>query len=85
MSLSTAELERGWVEFKCDTHGFLVATGPAASVKCACGKSAYTEREGQRLNNRERKSLHLAHKKTAIDSLPSRNRPRGRGFTRKAA
>jgi hypothetical protein len=45
--LSVAEVERGWVEFVCDAHGFLVATTPNATVWCSCGKRARHSRHGR--------------------------------------
>ncbi len=50
MSLSAVEVERGWVEFACDAHGFLVATTPNATVWCVCGKRARQVRHGRLLD-----------------------------------
>jgi hypothetical protein len=47
VSLTAAEVERGWVEFECDAHGFLVATTPNATVWCRCGKRARHVRTGR--------------------------------------
>jgi hypothetical protein len=52
MSLSAAEVARGWVEFHCDAHGFLVATTPRANVYCGCGKRARTLRHGRLVSAR---------------------------------
>jgi hypothetical protein len=46
-ALTAAEVERGWVEFACDVHGFLVATTPNATVWCSCGKRARHTRHGR--------------------------------------
>jgi hypothetical protein len=48
--LFAAEVERGWVEFACDVHGFLVATTPNATVWCSCGKRARHTRHGRLLD-----------------------------------
>jgi hypothetical protein len=50
MTLTAAEVERGWVEFACDAHGFLVATTPNATVWCFCGKRARHTRHGRLLD-----------------------------------
>jgi hypothetical protein len=47
VSLSPSEVERGWVEYHCDLHGFLVAMSPRASVQCRCGKQARRLRHGR--------------------------------------
>lgn len=48
--LSAAEVERGWVEYHCDSHGGLVAMTPGAHVTCRCGKRARDIRHGRLLN-----------------------------------
>jgi hypothetical protein len=55
--VTLAELERGWVEFRCPVHGFLVATSASAAVKCACGKPAHATRDGQRLHREALKRI----------------------------
>jgi hypothetical protein len=65
MSLSAQELERGWAEFICADHGFLVATIPHASVRCACGKAAAPYRGSQRLRKRDIKALQNARSVSA--------------------
>jgi hypothetical protein len=45
--LTVEEQHRGWVEFLCDAHGFLVATTPNATVWCECGKRARASRHGR--------------------------------------
>jgi hypothetical protein len=59
MSLTATELLRGWVEWKCPSHGFLVGTVPSVSVTCGCGKRAFAEREGLRLKSRDLKALQI--------------------------
>jgi len=60
MSLSAQELERGWGEFICVDHGFLVATIPWASVRCACGRAASPYRGSRKLLKRDIKALQKA-------------------------
>jgi hypothetical protein len=45
--LTVEETQRGWVEFECDAHGFLVATTHNATVYCVCGKRARHCRHGR--------------------------------------
>jgi hypothetical protein len=61
MKLTAAELERGWAEFHCPSHGFLVATTPLAGVSCECGKTAFAARNGRRMS---RTSLHRLRRYT---------------------
>lgn len=56
-TLTSAERLRGWVEFHCPAHGFLVATTFLASVVCSCGKRAWEYRDGGRLDRWERRRL----------------------------
>jgi len=50
-SLTAAEVERGWVSFECDAHGFLVAMPPGGTtVWCSCGKRARMLRHGRLLS-----------------------------------
>jgi hypothetical protein len=46
MSLSAEERGRGWVEFHCPVHGFLVATTAEAVVACKCRKRCIPMRGG---------------------------------------
>lgn len=45
--LTATEVERGWVEYVCPSHGALVAMAPGAHVVCRCGKRAREERGGR--------------------------------------
>ena len=47
MTLTAAEIERGWVAHVCDVHGFLVATIPEAVVNCRCKRVARIVRNGR--------------------------------------
>jgi hypothetical protein len=49
--LSPEEIERGWVAFECDRHGFLIATLPSARVNCRCGMRARMVRNGRILGD----------------------------------
>jgi hypothetical protein len=54
MSLTIAEVDRGWVEFVCPAHGFLVATTPAAGVTCGeCRRQAKRMLNGSALKSRD--------------------------------
>ena len=46
-TLTVEEVERGWVEFSCSEHGFLVATTPKAEVACRCGRKAIRSAGGR--------------------------------------
>lgn len=74
MSLSAEELERGWAEFICVDHGFLVATTPTATVRCACGRGALPYRGSQRLLKRDIKALQNARSKSGISTLTPQKR-----------
>ena len=57
MTLTPEETARGWVEFFCPDHGFLVATTPSAVVSCKCGKraappAAYSKKTAWRASGR---------------------------------
>jgi hypothetical protein len=75
MSLTAAELGRGWVEFVCDEHGFLVATTPSAIVRCKCRKRAYPTRHGMRLGSAELKRIKSSAKSLQTEGSRSTKRP----------
>jgi hypothetical protein len=60
MSLSETEKARGWAEFRCKEHGFLVATSAWALVTCRCGKPAKPYRGRRALRAAEREALRKA-------------------------
>jgi hypothetical protein len=47
--VTAAEKDRGWVEFTCPDHGFLVATTARATVVCKCQKRAVPYRSGRKV------------------------------------
>jgi hypothetical protein len=55
--LTLSEFERGWVEFSCPDHGFLVATSAGASVTCRCKKRAFESRNGRKLGRQEMRRI----------------------------
>jgi hypothetical protein len=66
-ALTLAELNRGWVEFRCSRCGFLLAGSPTLHVRCRCGRrarrflngTALTGRDASRLEKTRTKSLQI--------------------------
>ena len=67
-ALTVEEIERGWVEFSCREHGFLVAMTPKASVACRCGRTATRSVGGRAVDEAGR----VTQAKPASSTRPAR-------------